>query len=151
MTPAPDGRGGRQPAPSPKGPNPRWVVVALVLTLLGLNLWISSQALSPAPRVSVPYYPTFVNQVKTGNVNQISSTGNSIQGTFRQALKYPPDSKSARPTTLFKTQIPSFANNNQLSSLLQRYNVTINAQPLGPGRRSSRALSSASGRRCCSC
>jgi cell division protease FtsH len=109
------------------------VVVVLVLGLLGLNLWISSQALSPTPRVSVPYYPTFVNQVKAGNVSQISSTGNSIQGTFKTAVKYPPDAKNAQTTTLFSTQIPSFANNNQLSDLLEKYGVTINAHSLSNG------------------
>ncbi len=105
----------------------------LVLALLGLNLWISSQALSPTPRVSIPYYPTFNNEVNVGNVSQISSTGNSIQGTFKHAVKYPPSSKSAQPTTLFKTQIPSFANGTDLQKQLEHKAVTINAHPLSGG------------------
>jgi cell division protease FtsH len=132
VTPAPDGRGGRQPTP-PQRPNPRWVVVVLVLALLGLNLWISSQALSPSPRVSIPYSPTFLQYVQAGNVAQISSTGNSIQGTFKAAVKYPASSKTAQATTLFSTQIPSFANGTQLQNKLVQYKVTINAHPLSSG------------------
>jgi cell division protease FtsH len=132
VTPAPDGRGGRQPATPPRGPNRRWLVAGLVLALLGLNLWISSQALSPSPRVSIPYSPNFIGQVKSDNVTQVSSTGSSIQGTFKKKVKYPSSSK-ASPTTLFSTQIPSFANGTNLQNLLQEHGVTINAHPLSSG------------------
>src|SRR5947209_6317969 len=65
VTPAPDGRGGKAPASTPpRGPSPRWLVVLLVLGLLALNLWISSQALKPASRVQIPYSPTFLKQVQ---------------------------------------------------------------------------------------
>jgi cell division protease FtsH len=104
--------------------------VLLVVGLLALNLWISSQALQPAARVQIPYSPTFLEQVQAGNVGQISSTGDSIQGTFKTAVTYPPDSKSASPTTLFSTQIPSFANGSQLQQQLESKNVTINAHPV---------------------
>src|SRR5437764_15439409 len=127
VTPAPDGRGGRQQTPPPRGPSARWMVVLVVLALLGLNLYISSQALRPASRVAIPYYPTFINQVDAGNVSSISSTGNSVQGTFKTAVKYPSDSKTAQPTTNFSTQIPSFANGSSLQNLLQTHGVTINA------------------------
>src|SRR5947209_6966920 len=128
VTPAPDGRGqGSQPQP-PNRPNPRWLVVLLVIALLGLNLWISSQALRPNPRVRIPYSPTFLAQVKGGNVKEISSTGDSIQGTFKKAVKYPPSDKNAQSTTNFSTQVPSFADNSQLSNLLQSEGVTIDAK-----------------------
>jgi cell division protease FtsH len=109
------------------------VVVLVVLALLALNLYISSQALQPASRVAVPYYPTFINEVNKDNVSSISSTGNSVQGTFKTAVKYPSNSKTARPTTLFSTQIPAFANNSQLSDLLQKHGVTINAHAISNG------------------
>jgi cell division protease FtsH len=104
--------------------------VLLVVGLLALNLWISSQALQPAARVQIPYSPTFLEQVQAGNVSQISSTGDSIQGTFKTAVTYPPGSKSASPTTLFSTQIPSFANGSQLQQQLESKDVTINAHPV---------------------
>jgi cell division protease FtsH len=100
-----------------------------VLGLLGLNLWISSQALKPTARVSIPYSPTFLKQVNLGNVSSISSTGNSVQGEFRSAFKY----QKNQPTTHFSTQIPSFANGSSLQNELQKHNVTINAHAISTG------------------
>ena len=133
VTPAPDGRGGQEPTSKRKGPNPRWLVVLLVLGFLALNLWISGQALAPNPRVRIPYSPTFLSEVQRGNVNQISSTADAIQGSFKHALKYPPSDRKARPTKNFSTQVPAFANNSQLSMLLQTNGVTIDARSTDKG------------------
>jgi cell division protease FtsH len=124
VTPAPDGRGSQQPAPRPPGPSPRWIIVALVLGLLALNLWISSQALSPNSRVRIPYSPTFLTQVRAGNVSEIASTGDAIQGTFKRSFGY----QSDRPTRFFSTQVPSFADNSALTNVLETNGVRINAQ-----------------------
>ena len=97
-------------------------MILAVLGVLALNFWISSQALKPASRVQVPYSPTFLQQVESDNVGQISSTGDSIQGTFKKELRYPANS-SANPTTRFSTQVPSFANNTQLSELQNKFKV----------------------------
>jgi cell division protease FtsH len=133
VTPAPDGRGHKGSGPGPPSRSTaRWLVALVVLGVLALNFWISSQALKPASRVQIPYSPTFLQAVKSDNVSQISSTGDSIQGTLRSGIKYPANS-SANPTTLFSTQIPSFANNSQLSQLLQDHGVTINAHPANSG------------------
>ena len=43
----------------------------------------------------------------------------------------PPNNKGAQPTTRFSTTIPSFANNAELSKLLQNKQVTINAHIAG--------------------
>ena len=132
VTPAPDGRGGAggssQPTP-PRGPNPRWMLALLIIGLLAVNFVISRNALAPASRVQIPYYPTFVHQVQKNNVLSISSTGDSIQGTFKNTVSYPPG-KTTQPTTQFSTQIPSFANNNELYQLLSKHGVTINAHPV---------------------
>ena len=128
MTPAPDGRG--RPRKPPSGPNIRWLAVLLVVALIALNFWVSSQALSPSPRVRIPYSPTFLTQANDNNVESISSTGASIEGTFKKEVKYPSDGHSY---TYFSTQIPSFANNQELFATLQKNNVTINAQPTNTG------------------
>jgi cell division protease FtsH len=99
-----------------------------VAALLALNLWISSQALRPNAPVRIPYSPTFLTQVKDGNVKEISSTGDSIQGTFKNDVRYPSNDQSVKPTNSFATQVPSFANNAELSSLLQKEGVTIDAK-----------------------
>ena len=88
---------GQPPGQKPSGPNGRWVVFLIVLGLLALNLYISYEFQQPASRVQIPYSPTFLQEVNAGNVSQISSTGDSIQGTFRAAVKYPKASRSAQP------------------------------------------------------
>jgi cell division protease FtsH len=128
VTPAPDGRGQKPNLPQRPRRSSRWWIVGLVVVLLGLNLWISSQALKPNARVRIPYSPTFLTQVQNNNVNEISSTGDSIQGEFKAAVKYPADDKNATATVNFSTQVPSFADNATLSKLLQQHNVTIDAK-----------------------
>jgi cell division protease FtsH len=108
-------------------------MVLLVVGLLALNLWISTTALRPNPRVRIPYSPTFLTEVQENNVSEFSSTGDAIQGSFRHAIKYPASSKSAQPTTNFSTQLPSFAENQQLLSQLERNGVTINANAVDSG------------------
>jgi cell division protease FtsH len=133
VTPSADGRGNRPDSPRPpQSTRSRWII-GLVLVGLALNFWISSQALQPSAPVRVPYSPTFLAQVKAGNVSQIASTGDAIQGTFRKAVKYPVSDPSARAATNFATQVPSFADNQQLSSLLQSENVVIDAKAPNSG------------------
>jgi cell division protease FtsH len=122
VTPAPDGRGSNKPTPPPRI-NPRWWIVFFIVGLLALNLWISSQALSPNSRVRVPFSPTFLTQVTNGNVNSIDSTGESIQGTFAHPFQY----QNNPPTRYFATQIPSFADNQSLFTILKAHNVVTNA------------------------
>ena len=119
----------------PRPPTPPrsrwWVAAAVIVCLLALNLWISSRALSPNAPVRIPYSPTFLSQVQAGNVREISSKGDSIQGTFKTKVRYPADATSA--STSFATQVPSFANNQQLSSTLQSKGVTIDAEQPNTG------------------
>jgi cell division protease FtsH len=133
VTPAPDGRG-QTPNRRTPGPPSRWpLLVVVILALLALNFWVSSQVLGPNPRVAIPYSPTFLNQVESGNVDSISSTGASIQGTLKQAIKYPASSATAPTTPYFSTQIPSFAPESSLFALLQKKGVTIDAHPANAG------------------
>ena len=128
VTPPPRGRANRrqQDTPSPRR-NQRWIIAGLIIGALALNLWISSQVLKPNARVRIPYIPTFLEQIKAGNVTEISSTSGSIQGTFKAAVKYPPDENGVRATKYFSTQVPSFADSHQLSTLLENNNVTVDA------------------------
>jgi cell division protease FtsH len=123
VTPAPDGRGGSSNAPTPPRINPRWWIAFFVIGLLALNLWISSQALSPNSRVQIPFSPTFLSQVTNGNVNSINSTGEAVQGTFAHPFSY----HNTPATIYFSTQIPSFADNQALETVLRQHNVVENA------------------------
>jgi cell division protease FtsH len=128
VAPAPDGRGTPEPAKGPPPPHRRRGFWWFVIALIALN-WISVIAFKPAgqPRVTVPFSPYFLERVKGGQVGSISSRGNTIEGTFKAKLAYP-NSKST-PTTLFRTEVPTFWNGSQLSAQLQEKGVQINAKP----------------------
>lgn len=117
-------------------PGGRWGILAFVAALLALNFWISSNALSPATRVKVPYNPTFLAEVRDGNVKEISSTGASIQGEFKSDVTYPARGEKDSVTSKeFSTEVPLFADSDQLDRLLQDNDVVINAKAPddGPG------------------
>jgi cell division protease FtsH len=141
MTEAPEDRqktAGAPPAPRGSSPTPsperrsfrpgRWWII-FALALLAFNFYLGSRATQPASRVRVPYSPFFLQQVRAGHVKQITSKGTAIQGTFTQKERY----QSSKPTTRFQTEIPTFANNDALSNLLQKKGVVVNAQPLDTG------------------
>jgi cell division protease FtsH len=100
-----------------------------VLALIALN-WVSVLLTQPSgqPRVTVPFSPDFLAQVQAGQVSSIATKGDSVQGTFKTKQRYPPNSKTATPTTLFATEIPTFWNGTQLSNLLREKGVRINAK-----------------------
>jgi cell division protease FtsH len=129
VAPAPDGRG--MPEQAPTGPPPHrtrgffWFVLALI----AFNwLFVLLYQPSSQPRVKVSFNPYFLEQVKGGEVKSISSKGDTIEGTFKSKLRYPPTDKKATPTTLFATEVPSFWNGSQLSALLQEKGVEVNAK-----------------------
>jgi cell division protease FtsH len=128
VAPAPDGRGMPDPPPPRPPHRSRWFV-GFVIALLALNLG-SVLLLRPSgqQQVRVPFSPYFLSQVQAGQVASIASKGDTIQGTFKTAVRYPAGDQQATPTTLFATEVPTFWNNNQLAALLQLHGVQINAQ-----------------------
>ncbi len=121
----------REPSP-PQGsrrfrPRSYWIVLAF--GLLAINIVFGMRAGQPPSRVRVPYTPFFLQQVRAGHVKDITSKGTAIQGTFTQPVQF----EDRKPTTRFKTEIPAFANNDELAALLQRKAVVVNAQPLDSG------------------
>jgi cell division protease FtsH len=112
------------------GPRFIWFVVIL----LAVNIWISSLIPSGHDRIRVPYSPTFLAEVKKGNVKSISSTGATVQGEFQHEFKYPPTGKDSKVSKLFDTEVPTFANTDALTAALQEGNVQVNAKPAEQGR-----------------
>ena len=127
VAPAPDGRGMPEQAPSKPPAHRTRGFLIFVLALFALN-WVSVLLTQPGgqPRVSIPFKPFFLQQLQAGEVSSISTKGNSVQGTFRVKVRYPPGSK-ATPTKLFSTEIPAFWNDSQLSALLAEKQVEIKA------------------------
>jgi len=125
------------PAPrgsSPTGPKPprfrvprAWIFLGLLL--LAFNFYFGTRATKPPSRVRIPYSPFFLDQVRAGNVSQITSKGTAIQGTFTHKERY----AGSKPRLRFRTEVPAFANNNALSRLLQDNKVVVNAEPLQTG------------------
>jgi len=104
-----------------------WAVLAVVL--LALNFWIGQRATESPSRVRVSYTPFFLDQVTGEKVKDITSKGTAIQGNFTEKLSY----QGSSPTTRFQTEIPAFADTDQLSQLLQAHGVVVNAEPLDTG------------------
>ena len=130
VAPAPDGRGMPEHAPTGKPPHRMRGFWYFVLALIALN-WLSVLFFQPStgePRVTVPFSPYFLEQVKGGTVATISSKGDTIEGKFKEKLRYPTGDEKATPTKEFATQVPSFWNGAQLSALLQEKGVEIKAE-----------------------
>ena len=121
------------PGPAPDNthpPPPRsqnfGVGVLVAITLLGLALLIALNPNGFEPKtVRIPYSPTFLEQVRAGNVSAISSKSATVSGTFRTPVRYP--SGATTPASAFVTVIPEFANSSALMALLQSKGVEISA------------------------
>src|SRR5689334_18253060 len=102
-TPLPREReeGGARPALRP----PRMRFLLLILGLLALN-YILVAVFAPGREVPVrvPYSPTFLQQVRDGNVERISSTGATVEGRFEKEVTYPASGNDKRTSKSFETE-----------------------------------------------
>jgi cell division protease FtsH len=105
----------------------------LLLALLAANWILASVMLAPEPRTTVSY-TFFLDQVGATNVESITSTGETIEGTFKTPVAYapPPPVGSAEQVTRFTTQRPAFATDN-LFAQLRSSGVPVNASPPDAG------------------
>jgi cell division protease FtsH len=104
--------------------------------------YLLMRALFPEPpSITIPY-TVFKQQVQAGNVEDVTSVGDSIRGTFITEVTYPPEELPApgadapaarlsdrpkpRTSTRFKTQRPVFAEPG-LETLLEEKGVVIKA------------------------
>jgi cell division protease FtsH len=110
------------------GGNRFWIVL---LILLAVNYIIASQASSGPERLQVPY-SFFRAEVGAGNVAEVTSTGDTIEGDFKKETA-PPKGVDGSPSTHFKTERPAFADDGLIDLLLQK-NVVINAHPIDEGQ-----------------
>ena len=100
--------------------------------LLLVNWILAAFFMSPEPRPAVSY-TFFLSQVSASNVELITSTGETLEGSFKKPVSYtPPQGGPAQDVTRFTTQRPTFANDN-LFQQLQSTGVPINANPPDAG------------------
>ena len=114
----------------------------LIFLLLMLANYLVTHVLFPEPpSITVPY-TFFKQQVAAGNVEVVTSVGDSIQGTFKTKVTYPPpksnepgaeapasrlpDQPAPSTSTRFKTQRPAFADPG-LEKLLDEKGVVVEA------------------------
>jgi cell division protease FtsH len=101
----------------------------LLAVLLGLNFWAAHRVIQ-AKRIRVPYSPFFLQQVRKGNVVSITSVNSTIQGDFARAAR---PAGTSTVSVHFVTEIPSFADTDELSRLLQQHDVVVNAKSADMG------------------
>ncbi len=111
----------------PMRPRPWWLTFLLILLL---NYLIISFLVPDRQqqRVEVPY-TFFKQQVEAGNVAEISTRADVIQGTFKQPVTYPPNSSQQQQVKDFTTVLPAFTDPG-LEALLESKGVVINAHPV---------------------
>ena len=133
-TESPTGEQSDAPKKPPMIPRSRgWL--AFLLGLLVINLILSFSTGGPAQREQVPYQPFFVAQLNAGNVKEITSQADSIEGSLVNSARYdPPGSAKPVNVTKFETQVPAFIDRAGLTKLVTEQNVIINAQPPDTGR-----------------
>ncbi|MDQ3822382.1 MAG: ATP-dependent zinc metalloprotease FtsH [Actinomycetota bacterium] len=120
---------GGSAAAASQRPRFQWWWVWVALGVLALNYWAGSRVMEEPPRLSVPYSPFFLDQVRAGNVAEITSKGTTVQGAFEEPRRY----GDSQPAKDFETEIPAFADTDALSQLLVRNGVVLNARPLDTG------------------
>ena len=127
--------GGVQPGSKPGGANgdgpvtrrlmrPRYLL--LILGLLAANYALAGVLAPAEPVIRIPYSPTFLAQVRDGNVARINATGDSVTGELRRKISY----EKSEAADTFETQIPSFADDAELENLLLAEKVLIEAEPI---------------------
>src|ERR671937_678940 len=125
---APDGRGAPPPKPPPMLPrNRRGTFIGILVALLAVNFILALATSQPTERSRVPYQPFFVQQVQAGNVQEISSQEQTIEGDLKKPATYTPTSGKPEQVDKFKTQVPAFIDTTDLTNELAKQNVVINA------------------------
>ncbi len=119
VDPAPDGRGA-PPKKQPMLPFSWRRFVVILAALLALNYIFVALFAAPEERKRIPYSPTFLEQIDKGNVEEISSKGDTVQGDFK---------KKYAGAEHFETEVPTFADTDQLSAALTEQKVKVNAKP----------------------
>ena len=115
----------------PRFRTPRMRILLVVTALLAANyIFVALFAPGKVEPVKIPYSPTFLDQVRAGNVDRVSTTGATVDGRFKKEFKY----GKAEPKKVFATEIPIFSNDEQLSALLEEKKVVIEAEPINQSR-----------------
>ncbi|NUW43075.1 ATP-dependent zinc metalloprotease FtsH [Nonomuraea rhodomycinica] len=112
-------------------PKINWWRFAVTLFVVYAVFFLASSFFDNS-QVETISYTQFTQQVNAKNVKEIYATGLSVEGDLKSAAK-DPDSDN-QTYTQFRTEIPAFADTDQLSQQLQGSGVDIKAEPINGGR-----------------
>jgi cell division protease FtsH len=129
-----------KPAPGQRRIRPQpWWLIFLVLMIAN---YMVTRVFFPEPSSITVSYTFFKKQVEAGNVETVTGVGDSIRGTFKTEVTYPPqesqapsakapasppsDQRKPHTSMRFKTQRPVFADPG-LERLLEEKGVVIEA------------------------
>jgi cell division protease FtsH len=102
--------------------------------------WRSSPRCSPQPAAGPDHRETrpahagavravLLDQVRAGNVQEISSRDQSIEGKLKKEATYTPPGEKGEKVTKFKTRCRPFVDTTELTKLLDSQNTVVNAEP----------------------
>ncbi len=104
----------------------------LMITLLIANVVVVNTLLSgPKTRATIPY-DVFTNELDRGNVRDVQTRGDTIQGDLKQPIERAGKNGPVQ-VVKFQTQRPTFAKDDLLGKLLSK-GVTVNAEPVSVPR-----------------
>jgi cell division protease FtsH len=130
---APPGTPGSPGQPTRRPPFGSWQRFAgVVIVFLLLNQYLV-RSLSPAPARVPISYNTFRELVTDGQVKEVSSRGDTIQGKFNGKIQVTDERGKARQGELFRLERPSFADKDGLIEELIAKKVQIVAKDPNPG------------------
>ncbi len=122
----------------PKRRSPEWerrrraVSWVLMITLLVANVVVVNTLLKgPQTRATIPY-DVFTKELDRGNVRDVQTRGDTIQGDLSRPIERASANGPAR-VVKFQTQRPTFAKDDLLGKLLSK-GVTVNAEPVSVPR-----------------
>ncbi|RIK14411.1 MAG: cell division protein FtsH [Acidobacteria bacterium] len=116
--------------PDGDGPQrPSWPrLLGWMLLLWVLFFGITSFQDVAAQKVTPIAYTEFVEQVRAGNVEEVYSRGETIQGKLAEAAAVP-DAEDDETYTLFSTERPTFAQDDLLTELID-HGAVVRASPV---------------------
>jgi cell division protease FtsH len=113
-----------QKATGSRSPMSRRWLFAIMIGVLFVNWLIASRLVQSDERLRIPY-STFYEQLEQGNVEEVTSRGDTIQGTFRDEFTFEEETN-----VLFDSERPTFANNDDIAQIARENNTIINARPI---------------------
>src|SRR5918992_3079984 len=66
--------------------------LTILAALFLLNWLLVAVFAPPEDRITVPYNPTFLREVRQDNVREISSSGDTVKGEFKREVTYEDES-----------------------------------------------------------